>query len=80
MNWTVEYSLGENDEFLTQRTVFFNPDSEGHPWMSWSNAGVPARPDTEFHFPMALFLCTTAKCGASIGRQKVHGASQTCIG
>src|SRR5215472_12216796 len=51
MNWTVEYSLGECDEFLTQRTVFFNPDSEAHPWMSWSNAGVHARPDTEFHFP-----------------------------
>lgn len=51
MNWTVEYSLGEKDGFLTQRTVFFNPDQEGHRWMSWSNAGVPARPDTEFHFP-----------------------------
>jgi len=51
MNWTVEYSLGESDEFVTQRTVFFNPDSEPHPWMSWSNAGVPARPDTEFDFP-----------------------------
>jgi hypothetical protein len=51
MNWTVEYSLGERDSFLTQRTVFFNPDGEAHPWMSWSNAGVPARPDTEFHFP-----------------------------
>jgi len=51
MNWTVEYSLGEGDEFLTQRTVFFNPDSEAHPWMSWSNAGVHARPDTEFDFP-----------------------------
>lgn len=51
MNWTVEYSLGEEDTFLTQRTVFFNPDAEPHPWMSWSNAGVPARPDTEFHFP-----------------------------
>jgi hypothetical protein len=51
MNWTVEYSLGESDEFLTQRTVFFNPDDKGHPWMSWSNAGVPALPDTEFHFP-----------------------------
>jgi len=51
MNWTVEYSLGEQDAFLTQRTVFFNPDCNAHPWMSWSNAGVPARPDTEFHFP-----------------------------
>jgi hypothetical protein len=51
MNWTVEYSLGERDEFLTQRTIFFNPDRDAHPWMSWSNASVPARPDTEFHFP-----------------------------
>jgi hypothetical protein len=51
MQWTVEYSLGESDDFLTQRTVFFNPDSEPHPWMSWSNAGVPAQHDTEFHFP-----------------------------
>jgi Domain of unknown function (DUF5107) len=51
MHWTVEYSLGEADAFLTQRTLFFNPDCAAHPWMSWSNAGVPARPDTEFHFP-----------------------------
>jgi hypothetical protein len=51
MNWTVEYSLGEEDSFLTQRSVFFNPDAEAHPWMSWSNAAVPARPDTVFDFP-----------------------------
>jgi hypothetical protein len=51
MNWTVEFSLGERDQFLTQRTVLFNPDRDAHPWMSWSNAGVPARPDTEFDFP-----------------------------
>ena len=56
MNWTVEYSLGERDALLTQRTVFFNPDRDAHPWMSWSNAGVPARPDTEFHFPAGLVL------------------------
>src|SRR5262245_38166130 len=24
MNWTVEYSIGERDAYLTQRTVFFN--------------------------------------------------------
>jgi hypothetical protein len=51
MHWTVEYSLGEGDSFLTQRTVFFNPDGVAHPWMSWSNAGVPARSDTVFDFP-----------------------------
>lgn len=51
MQWTVEYSLGGEDEFLTQRMVFFNPTTAAHPWMSWTNAGLPARPDTEFHFP-----------------------------
>lgn len=51
MNWTVEYSLGEDDDFLMQRTVFLNADRDAHPWMSWSNAGVHARPDTEFYFP-----------------------------
>ncbi len=56
MHWTVEYSLGEPDDFLTQRTLFYNPDIEAHPWMSWSNAGVPARPDTEFHFPGGTVL------------------------
>ena len=56
MHWTVEYSLGEKDDFLTQRTIFFNPDREAHPWMSWSNAGVPSRPDTEFHFPGGTVL------------------------
>jgi hypothetical protein len=56
MNWTVEYSLGEGDGFLAQRTVFLNPDSEAHPWMSWSNAGVSARADTEFHFPAGPVL------------------------
>ena len=51
MHWTVEYSLGPGDSFLAQRAVFFNPDGDPHPWMSWSNAGVPARPDTLFDFP-----------------------------
>jgi hypothetical protein len=51
MHWTVEYSLGEREDFLTQRTVFFNPGGKTHSWMSWSNAGVPARPDTVFDFP-----------------------------
>jgi len=51
MQWTVEYSLGKDDCFLTQRTYFHNPTSEPHPWMSWSNAGVPARADSEFWFP-----------------------------
>ena len=51
MQWTVEYSLGEDDGFLTQRSKFYNPTSKSHPWMSWSNAALPASEDTEFHFP-----------------------------
>lgn len=51
MQWSVEYSLGPEDEFLTQRVVFHNPGKSPYPWMSWSNAAVPSAPDTEFHFP-----------------------------
>ena len=51
LHWTVEYSLGPKDEFLTQRTCFHNPSLHAPPWMSWSNAALPARPDTQFHFP-----------------------------
>lgn len=51
MQWSVEYSLGPDDQFLTQRVVFHNPGTSADPWMSWSNAAVPSAPDTEFHFP-----------------------------
>ncbi len=61
MQWTVEYSLGEGDAFLTQRTVFHNPSGQAHPWMSWSNAAVPVRPDTEFHFPNGPVLSHGAR-------------------
>jgi hypothetical protein len=61
MHWAVEYSLGEGDDFLTQRTVFFNPGAEPYPWMSWSNAGVPARSDTVFDFPGGAVLLHDAE-------------------
>lgn len=51
MHWTVEMSLGIEDAFLTQRTLFYNPTSKPHPWMSWSNAALEAHEDTELHFP-----------------------------
>jgi hypothetical protein len=51
MQWVVIFSLGKADRFLTQRTTFHNPGRAALPWMSWSNAGVPSRPDTAFHFP-----------------------------
>jgi hypothetical protein len=56
MHWTVEYSLGLNDPFLTQRAYFYNPTSQAHSWMSWSNAALEARPDSTFHFPSGKVL------------------------
>lgn len=56
MQWSVEYSLGPADAFLTQRVVFYNPGSASYPWMSWSNAAVPSARDTEYHFPNGKVL------------------------
>lgn len=51
MQWSVEYSLGAPDNFLTERVVYFNPGTIAYPWMSWSNAAVPSAADTKFNFP-----------------------------
>lgn len=51
MQWSVEYSLGTNDHYLTQRVVYHNPGKGVYPWMSWSNAAIPSSPDTQFDFP-----------------------------
>ena len=56
MQWTGEFSLGENDRFLTQRAAFHNPGEQAYPWMSWSNTGVPCAPDTQFDFPSGPVL------------------------
>lgn len=56
MHWTVEFSLEPDDHFLTQRTLFKNPTMKTHPWMSWSNAAVPAFEDSEFQFPFGSVL------------------------
>lgn len=56
MQWSVEYSLGTADKFLTQRVVFYNPGKMAYPWMSWSNAALPSAPDTEFNFPAGKVL------------------------
>lgn len=56
MQWSVEYSLGPMDDFLTQRVVFYNPGTMAYPWMSWSNAALPSASDTEFHFPSGKVL------------------------
>jgi len=56
MQWSVEYSLGPEDVFLTERVLFHNPGASAYPWMSWSNAALPSAPDTEFHFPRGEVL------------------------
>lgn len=56
MQWSVEYSLGEDDQFLTQRVKFYNPGTKAYPWMSWSNAALPAAADTKFDFPKGQVL------------------------
>jgi uncharacterized protein DUF5107/uncharacterized protein len=60
MHWSVEYSLGAGDDFLTQRAVFHNPGHAAYPWMSWSNAALRSAPDTEFHFPDGEVLSHSA--------------------
>jgi hypothetical protein len=63
MQWSVEYSLGAGDDFLTERVVFHNPGRAAHPWMSWSNAAVPSAPDTEYHFPRGQVLAHSSTLG-----------------
>lgn len=61
MQWSVEYSLTGDDDFLTQRAVFHNPGTSPHPWMSWSNAAVPCAPDTGYHFPKGKVLAHSSR-------------------
>lgn len=56
MQWTLEFSLGENDHYLTQRASYYNPSQKSHAWMSWSNAALPVREDSELHFPSGNIL------------------------
>jgi hypothetical protein len=61
MQWSVEYSLGDNDHFLTQRALFYNPGTQPYPWMSWSNAALPSAADTKFDFPKGQVLSHASK-------------------
>ncbi len=61
MQWSVEYSLGNRDVFLTQRTIYRNPGTNAYPWMSWSNAALPAASDTKFDFPKGIVLSHASK-------------------
>lgn len=61
MQWSVEYSLGPQDTYLTERVLFHNPGTSPYPWMSWSNAALPSAPDTEFHFPKGEVLSHSSR-------------------
>ena len=61
MQWSVEYSLGPEDCFMTERVVLHNPGAVAYPWMSWSNAALPSAPDTEFHFPRGKVLSHSSR-------------------
>ncbi len=61
MQWTVEYSLGRHDNFLTERVLYHNPGTAAYPWMSWSNAALPSAPDTKFYFPKGRVLSHSSK-------------------
>jgi len=56
MQYSIEYSLGTTDNFLTQRVVYFNSGTEAYPWMSWSNAALPSAVDTKYFFPKGKVL------------------------
>ncbi|MCX8109023.1 MAG: DUF5107 domain-containing protein [Verrucomicrobiae bacterium] len=76
LQWTVEFSLGEGDFFLTQRCFFRNPTGQTRKWMSWSNAAVPARGDTAFHFPNGPVLVH----GAQVETIDWATAGPKCVG
>lgn len=61
MQWSVEYSLGTDDTFLTERVIFHNPGMAAYPWMSWSNAALPSAPDTKYDFPRGRVLSHSSK-------------------
>jgi hypothetical protein len=61
MQWSVEYSLGAGDPFLTERVVMHNPGAAPHPWMSWSNAALPSAPDTQYNFPNGAVLSHSSR-------------------
>jgi len=61
MQWSIEYSLGIGDDFLTERVIFHNPGTSAYPWMSWSNAALPSAPDTKYNFPKGKVLSHSSK-------------------
>jgi hypothetical protein len=78
MQWSVEYSLGLDDNFLTQRVIFYNPGTSAYPWMSWSNAALPSEPDTKYDFPKGKVLSHSSKID-TIDWEKQGPKTQTDI-
>jgi hypothetical protein len=61
MQWSVEYSLGEGENFLAERVKYHNPGKKAYPWMSWSNAALVSAPDTKYDFPNGTVLRHSSK-------------------
>lgn len=61
MQWSVEYSLGNDDNFLTERVLFHNPGTSAYSWMSWCNAALPCAADTRYDFPKGKVLSHSSK-------------------
>ena len=72
MQFSVEYSLGSADSFLTQRAVYFNPGKNAYPWMSWSNAALPSAPDTKYDFPKGKVLTHASKIDSIVWTSKTE--------
>ncbi len=56
LSWIVELSLGENEDYLTQRSFFKNSGSVVRPWCFWTNAAVRSTPKTHYLYPPAKVL------------------------
>jgi hypothetical protein len=78
MQWSVEYSLGQDDNFLTERVIFHNPGTSAYPWMSWSNAALPSAADTKYDFPKGTVLSHSSKLD-TIDWEKQGPKTQTDI-
>ena len=53
LSWIVELSLGENEDFITQRFFIRNPGDIRRPYCLWNNAAVRSTPETKYLYPAA---------------------------
>jgi hypothetical protein len=56
LSWLVELSLGEGEDFLTQRTLIRNDGVLRAPWCLWTNASIRSTPETTYYYPSGRVL------------------------